>query len=80
MWTEVTLPGRDRRYRWQWLDPKYKDTAERHGRVNGDWLIVEGWNEHLNEWRPVRNLSTIGQVAKTIRVKPPSEDKPRVYF
>jgi len=71
MWTEIRIPGRDCRYRWKWLDLRYKETAERHGHATGDWIIVEGWNERMGEWRPVRNLSTIGQVAKQIRVDQP---------
>jgi len=78
MWIEVTIPGRDRRYRWQWLDLRYKETAERHGHVTGDWIVVEGWNEHLGEWRPVKNLSTIGLVSSQIRVGGAGDDPLRL--
>jgi len=65
MWTEIKHNNRP--YRWRWRQNTYEATAKRHGTVNGDWIEVEGFNQPLDQWRLVRNLSTIGAIAKTIR-------------
>jgi hypothetical protein len=64
-WTELEL--NEKPYRWCWLESKYADMSKRLGTVNGEWLVVEGFNEHLNEWRVVRSVSTIGKIATSIR-------------